>query len=144
MKNPILFFLMALGFVTLFTNCQTDEPLPSEGMLDEAFYLDHQFQVQVTNDLTVTFEEVTEDSRCPCNADCFSAGQIGVKIKMQTNGVALSKLFTLDGFDGPQAGVFETDFEGYHIKLVDVLPYPCNGEPNSNDAYSIEVLVTED
>ena len=92
MKNPILFFLMALGFVTLFTNCQTDEALPGEGMLDEAFYLDHQFQVQVTNDLIVTFEEVTEDSRCPCNTDCFSAGQIGVKIKMETNGVALSKL----------------------------------------------------
>ena len=142
MKNPILFLLMAASMSLLFTNCQKDTDIPDEGMLNVPFNIDFEFQTQVTDDLSVTFESVTEDSRCPCDAECIWAGEIGVKIKMQANGTTLSKLFTLDGYEGDSGGVLEMDFEGYNIELLDVLPYPCNGQPDSNNDYEIKVLVT--
>ena len=140
MKNPIRFFLFAFGVSMIFTNCQQDEDL---GNIGTPFTIDYQFKKQVADGLSITFEAITEDSRCPCEADCIWAGEIGVKIKMEANGTALTKLFTLDGYEGDSGGVFETDFESYTIKLLDVLPYPCNGEPDSDGDYSIEVVVTE-
>ena len=139
MKNLIRFFLFAFGVSILFSNCQSDDDL---GNIGTPIIIDFQFKKQVTGDLSIAFEEVAIDGRCPCEADCISIGEIGVKIKMEANGTALTKLFTVEGYDGPEEGVFETDFEGYNIKLKDVLPYPCNGEPNSDSDYSIEVLVT--
>lgn len=140
MKNLIRFFLFALGVSIIFTNCQSDDVMDKIGT---PFTIDYEFKTQVTDDLSIAFESVTEDSRCPCEAQCIWAGEIGVKIKMETNETTLTKLFTLEGFEGDSGGIFETDFEGYHVKLKDVLPYPCNGKPNSNSDYSIEVLVTE-
>ena len=140
MKNPIRFFLFAFGVSMIFNNCQSDDDINRIGT---PFTINFQFKKQVTDNLSITFEEVTTDSRCPCEADCITAGAIGVKIKMQTNETTLTKLFTLKGYDGPKEGVFETEFEGYIIELTDVLPYPCNGEPNENGDYSIEVLVSE-
>ncbi len=140
MKNLIRFFLFVLGVSMMFTNCQSDDEIDKTGT---PFSIDFEFRKQVTADLSIAFEEVTEDSRCPCDALCIVAGEIGVKIKLETNETALTKLFTLEGYEGDTGGVVETEFEGYHIKLVDVLPFPCNGEPNMNSDYSIEVLVTD-
>ena len=140
MKNPIRFFLFAFGVSILFTNFQQDN---GPGKVGTPFSIDFQFKKQVANGLSITFEEVTTDSRCPCEAECIWAGEISVKIKMTANGTAFTKLFTLEGYEGDSGGAYEVDFEGYTIKLMDVLPYPCNGEPNTNSDYSIEVLVTE-
>ncbi len=140
MKNLIRFFLFAFAVSIIFSNCQSDDDV---GKIGTPFTIEFEFKKQVTDDLSVSFVEVTTDSRCPCEADCITAGEIGVKIKLETNGTTLTKLFTVDGYDGPKEGVTETDFEGYHIELKDVLPFPCNGEPNTDGDYSIEVLVTE-
>ena len=140
MKNLTRFFLFVLSVSMVFTNCQSDEDIEKIGT---PFTIEYEFKTQVTDNLSIAFEEVTEDSRCPCDALCVDAGEIGVKIKMETNETTLTKLFTLEGFEGDSGGVFETDFEGYYIKLIDVLPFPCNGEPNTNSDYSIEILVTD-
>ena len=140
MKNTILLFLLATGSALFFTNCQQDDDSP---VLGEPFTIDYQFQKQVADGLSITFVAVTTDSRCPCEADCITAGQIGVKIKMEANGTALTKLFMLEGYDEIEGAVTETEFEGYNIKLTDVLPLPCGGEPDAPEDYSIEVLVSE-
>ena len=140
MKNLIRFFLFAFGVSIIFTNCQQDDEI---GKIGTPFTIDFEFKKQVTDDLSISFEEVTVDSRCPCEVDCITAGEIGVKLKIETNETALTKLFTLPNYDGPAEGVTQTDFMGYNIELKDVLPFPCNGEPDTDDDYSVEILVTD-
>lgn len=139
MKNPMKYLIIAAGIVLLMTNCKKEEDI----IIGQPFEIDFEFQQQVTDHLSITFESVTTDSRCPCEAACITAGEIGVTLKMSANGTTLTKLFTLDGYDGPTDGVFETDFENYRIQLIDVLPYPCNGQPETDSDYSVEITVTE-
>ncbi|MEO1257736.1 MAG: hypothetical protein AAFZ15_03035 [Bacteroidota bacterium] len=140
MKNLIRFFLFSFCVTVIFTNCQQDNELDKVGT---PITVDFEFKTQVTDDLSISFEEVTTDSRCPCNAACITAGLIGVKLKIETNGTTLTKLFTLPNYDGPEEGVYDTDFMGYNIELKDVLPFPCNGEPEIDSDYSVEIMVTE-
>lgn len=139
MKKQFLFLFPMLLMVLLFTNCKSDD----DAQPGEPFEIDYQFQKKVTDELTISFTEVTTDSRCPCEADCITAGQIGIKIKMETNETELTKLFTLDGFDELEGAVTETEFENYKIKLLDVLPFPCNGQPGTAEDYYLEIQVTE-
>ncbi|HHM21879.1 MAG TPA: hypothetical protein ENJ20_07625 [Bacteroidetes bacterium] len=138
MKKTILLFLLPVGLVFMFTRCTDDEPLPGLG---SPFTIDYGEKVQLTDGLSIRFEEVTTDSRCPCEAECITAGQIGVKLKITTNDTELLKLFTLAGYDDLEGAVTKTRFDGYLIELKDVLPYPCNGQPDKPEDYKVEVLV---
>ncbi len=68
--------------------------------------------------ITVKFESVEEDSRCPEGTNCVWAGNAKVKITL-AKGKKASKTFELNSTTQPNT----ITFEGYDIKFVDLAPH---------------------
>jgi hypothetical protein len=81
--------------------------------------------------LRVSFESVTEDSRCPMDALCIRAGRVVVRV---TAGRRQARRFALspgdDGFT-----------DGHRLTLVRVDPYPTAAEPIPASAYRATFVV---
>lgn len=80
-----------------------------------------QQKVVRTNGITVKFESVIEDSRCPADVNCIWAGIAKIKIRLSKNGRKITT--ELDTMGNNTA----VTFYGYSIKLVGLTP-----EPRSN------------
>jgi hypothetical protein len=87
--------------------------------------------------LTVKFESVVADSRCPTGTNCVWAGDAAVKIQISAPETA------------PETAVLHTNLgtarpavhDGWRIKLIDVTPVPkADGPPRPED-YRITLLI---
>lgn len=72
----------------------------------------------------VTFEKVTEDSRCPIGLKCFWAGDGAAKLKIEDRGGAVSN-DTLHTTLDPHS----VQFQQLSIRLKSLEPYPVHNEP---------------
>lgn len=81
--------------------------------------------VQVAGtDLTLTFADVTEDSRCPRGVDCAWAGQVIVVLDAAQGSQTSSPVtLTLRG-SGRQVAESSAQIGDYTVQIVDVEPYP--------------------
>jgi hypothetical protein len=70
----------------------------------------------------IKFLNVMEDSRCPEGANCIWAGN--AKIKLRVTDDRKTRVFELNTFKGDDS----YSFEGYHIRLVKVMPNPVVSE----------------
>jgi hypothetical protein len=73
------------------------------------------------SDLTIVFESVDEDSRCPTGLTCIREGDAAVRLRIEEPGSKPSTL-TLHT-SGP--GAREADVDRVTVRLVDVRPYPA-------------------
>ena len=90
---------------------------------------------QVAGGPTVTFAEVTEDSRCPIDAVCIQAGKATVHLGIQ-RGDSVSDL-RLSTRNGPIA-----DTVGAHeVRLVALLPPPRASTPTPTDSYRVTLRI---
>jgi hypothetical protein len=88
--------------------------------------------------INICFDSLISDSRCPINAICVWQGEATVQFSMTVNGQQQTfKLSTADML--PQFRNDTTVF-GYHVRLVDVKPYP--GDP-SQSPKTAEVSITQ-
>jgi hypothetical protein len=81
--------------------------------------------------LTVKFEGVSADSRCPIGVQCFWEGDAVVRISVSEpsrEGAAL-ELHTAGRF--PREGTYGR----YRVRLVSLVPQPREGEPVAADRY---------
>jgi hypothetical protein len=83
------------------------------------------------------------DSRCPSGVNCPTSGLAIVKLSMK-NGAGLVQVFSLSTLAGthPPIPPNDTSINGYHIKLVNVFPYPDILALPNPDSYKIEVQIT--
>jgi hypothetical protein len=88
-------------------------------------------------DLTISFESVVEDSRCPTGVTCIREGDAAVLLRLEKPGSPPSAptLHT----SGPSAG--EIVYDGVTIKLVDVKPYPAADRKPRPDEYRVTLLI---
>jgi hypothetical protein len=99
--------------------CSNDPTAP----LDRAFTLDVGQTVSVDDaELSIKFLRVTEDSRCPSNAQCVWAGNGQIEIEARDDGQP-NKL-VLNTMEGAKEGVVG----GYRIQLVSLAPTPLAGQ----------------
>ena len=71
---------------------------------------------------SLCFDSLVEDSRCPANAVCVWQGVAKAKFRFQVNNQDhIIRLATMDM--APYYSV-DTTAGGYHLKLVNILPYP--------------------
>lgn len=92
----------------------------------------------VVNNLTLRFNTVIEDSRCPADAICIQAGQARISVSMTVNGQR--ELLELTNVpDGGQP----VEFQGYRISLQDLQPYPLASQPTNPEAYQATILIEE-
>jgi len=91
-----------------------------------------------SENLTVTFESVEEDSRCPADAYCFWEGQaiIGLRVVAEPNDTHQVDV-TLHGGcpSGCSAYIPPLDTLGYRFELLGLDPYPMSTTPTPFEDY---------
>lgn len=70
--------------------------------------------------LTVTFERVSEDSRCPATALCITSGQVVLQLTVRQSSRAPADPLSLATVPGRDAA----EVAGYRFTLEGVTPYP--------------------
>ena len=126
MKTATLSVLSLFAFLSLFS-CKKDDTAPN------TFIIKFGETVAVDKNMSITFEKLEEDSRCPCNADCITAGRAVVRLKGSVPG---------SSYDCP----FEINstklYKGYETELLEVLPLPCDIDlPIPAEDYKVKVVV---
>jgi hypothetical protein len=115
---------------------------PAQGTpLDVPLSLQGGQSVLVETGLTITFQAVLEDSRCPTDVDCVWAGQAKVTFQMEAPGqaVAAITLTTMPDQTTPNPATYA----GYVIELLDLAPYPLQlGEHPPLEQYQATLLVS--
>ncbi len=90
--------------------------------------------------LSLTFLEVSEDSRCPSDVVCVWAGRSTISVNIRRDGSSLGD-FGLTLGEGAAAPVVER--EGYRIRLTALEPYPISTRPTSSDQYLAILTVSK-
>lgn len=88
--------------------------------------------------LSITFEEVVGDNRCPADAVCILGGSADVRIQVQGPG-SRSQRYVLS--TGEQRPIQHQDFK---VELLEVSPYPFSSQPFDPADYRINLRVTRE
>lgn len=87
-------------------------------------------------DLLIGLERVTDDSRCPVEAKCISAGDAAVVLSVR-QGRAAAAHVTLHTMAAPR----EVTHGAWRIQLVDLVPQPSLRQPPAQKDYVATVRV---
>lgn len=89
----------------------------------------NQFQLKISEvasiksgEVELTLLEVTEDTRCPSNLNCFEAGQIQITVKVLVNKQDLGTLNLI--YNASRKDLAIKQFDNYMIEFVKAEPYP--------------------
>jgi len=89
-------------------------------------------------DLVITFNEVTGDSRCPQNVTCIWAGEVKAKVTVDYEG----KEYPIELVEPGSADKAEYEFSGYTL-VYHIDPYPIAEEEISSDEYRLTMTITK-
>lgn len=87
--------------------------------------------------LTLTFVQVLEESRCPVGVQCIWEGnaRVGVKAEKPPSRSATLELNTSGRYDT------EATYQGYKVQLLHVVPYPRQGHTLQATEYCANLKV---
>jgi hypothetical protein len=87
--------------------------------------------------LTVSFQGVPSDSRCPTSVQCVWAGDAVVQVVLSKDGKAFGAELhtTLE----PKS----VDYLNYNVELVSLAPYPSSTNPIAQSQYRATFVVTK-
>jgi hypothetical protein len=85
--------------------------------------------------LTVRFNRITGDNRCPADAVCILGGSADVNITAVADG--LTRDYVLKTGD-----MRPVQHNGYTIALIQVAPYPFSARPIQTEEYRVTLRVT--
>jgi hypothetical protein len=95
-------------------------------------------EVATIEGLQITFEGVSEDSRCPAGTQCAWAGDAAAAFTLQKPpAAALRRTLHTNGRFERQA-----EIDGFVVRLEDVKPYPKDGAAIAPGDYRATVIVT--
>ena len=87
------------------------------------------------NSVSICYNELLEDNRCPINYVCLQEGVARARFTFKAKGHEAS--FELATFSMNSVYVQDTVLFGFKIHLVDLLPYP--GAANSNPVAKLQI-----
>ena len=87
-----------------------------------------------TNQLSICFDSVLTDSRCPENVVCIWAGEAIARFRIMNrqNDPRFLDLYT---------GTVDTIVNGYKLSFLDLLPYPNTEIPRDIEDYKAKLLI---
>jgi len=92
--------------------------------------------------LSVTFAEVDEDSRCPADVECIQAGWVTIRLAVkvgEADGEDVALTLQPGALDPATATASQ---DGYTITLAGVEPYPVSTEAISFNDYVVTLRVS--
>lgn len=128
-----------LSFLFIFTAALT-QPASSgkEAALGQEFELKFGQQVSIKREgLTVSFQAVAEDSRCPQGVECVWAGNGKVLLKLSKARKHSARMSLNTGVDPKQ-----DTYRGYDVKLVSLSPYPKKDVKIKKRDYVATLVIT--
>ncbi len=134
--------LLILG--TIWISCTpvvspTESRLTQTGKLGAMSRLSHSYTLIINEEqLEIRFDSVSEDSRCPENADCIWAGNARVHCTLTKSSVPKQHIM-LNTLAAPQSAVYQ----GYTILLRELTPLPKAGEITPQSAYKAGLIITK-
>ena len=93
-----------------------------------------------SGEVKVTFLEVTEDSRCPSDLNCFWAGQIQVFVNILENGHDLGTLRLVNNASRKDLSIKKIN--KYLIEFIKAEPYPKSNQEIEFSDYIITLAVS--
>lgn len=125
-------------FTFAFGNIYT--PAEINAKLDSPIYLQYGQKANILSDeIQVTFLNVTEDSRCPTDVNCIWQGRIEIRLSTQYKGKYIDE-FSLAPYSDEN---LRYPFYKYSIQLIDVKPYPVSSETIQVGSYTAIILVSK-
>jgi hypothetical protein len=144
---------ISLSMFWILAACQPGTSLPLVvATLDNEFTLGTGQSVSVKKtDLTITFNAVLSDERCPSEIECAASGPVTVSLSVQQDGDT-PVMVSLQTFTDQEGRAPNGSFEGiedrikigdYLIQVVGVLPYPQNLSGIKVSDYQATFMVTQ-
>jgi len=119
---------------------QSSESMSVEAELNSEFTLHINQSAEIkSEDITVTFLNVTSDSRCPSDVTCIWQGQAGIEVGVQKGEVESTLSLSIGGDSTPE----ESIFDAYLIQLVDISPYPISTKIIQPEEYTATIKITK-
>ena len=133
--------LVSLIAVALLAGCSSDDITNGDGALDQPFRIGYGQHVSIPQeDLTITFTQVDEDSRCPSDLVCIQAGKAKITITAMKEGFPADALsLTLGGTSDPNVATYLD----YSITLTELMPYPTSTHMPAPNEYVATLVVTK-
>lgn len=91
-----------------------------------------------TENLSVTFQDVLEDSRCPVDVVCIWAGNAKVTLEVKQTGKATQTL-VLNSTLEPR----EVAYEGFRIRYEGLMPQPRSDHPIRREDYRLSLSISK-
>lgn len=140
-QNLILVFV--LGLFGLFACSDKDNLLIFK--LDTPFVLGYHERATLEENpaVTIQFDKVVADSRCPVDAECVWAGRVEIELTFTNSGSSQTKILIL----GDPKGTSYTDtanFGDFTVKLLQVKPLPRAAVVTPHSAYTVELQVHQE
>jgi hypothetical protein len=147
LTNKAQIFLILIGFLAITlasleqeSFAQSSAPMIIEANLDSEFVLQINQSAEIkSEELKITFLNVTSDSRCPSDVTCIWQGQAGIELDVQKGEVESTISLSIGGDSSPE----ESIFNAYLIQLVDVSPYPVSTKNIQSDEYTATINITK-
>ncbi|MDD1654878.1 MAG: hypothetical protein LUO91_04125 [Methanomicrobiales archaeon] len=122
----------------LVTGCTTNPGKLAVG-IGETFTLGISQSARIAGeDLVITFEEVTGDSRCPQGVVCVWAGEARSRVSILHEGTRSSLVLIQPGLSGDSQESF-----GDYTLTHSLQPYPMEGVDIPPDRYRLTLTVTK-
>lgn len=138
-------FVPSLLLGTLLAACSGSPAQPDADRSEQRAVPGAEFQLRTGQTavlsalaLRVTFEAVTEDSRCPAGAECVWEGNARVQVIIEGRGAPL-RAVELNTTLEPR----QTAFSGLTLELVKLDPAPRLGSPTRQAQYIATLIVTQ-
>lgn len=113
-------------------------PSPSVTMVGDTAFLELPVGRSADNgEISVTFETVTEDSRCPTGVQCVWAGNASVRLTLESGDEA--EVVVLGSALEPR----QATFAGYTLTLRDLVPRPASEQPLDRAAYVARIAIVD-
>jgi hypothetical protein len=108
--------------------------------LNEEFVLSKGQSATISGeDLEIKFKDVTGDSRCPSNVECFWAGQVTCTVELKHSGSSSQMVLTDSGLNSEYS---KETYGEYHLSFK-VTPYPVSGQKITKDEYRLHLIVSK-
>jgi len=147
LTNNAQIFLIVFGFLAITlasleqeSFAQSSAPLTIEANLDSEFLLQFNQSAEIkSEDMKITFLNVTADSRCPSDVTCIWQGQAEIELDVQKGEVESTVSLSIGGDSSPEESIFNP----YLIQLVDLSPYPISTKNIQPEDYTATIKITK-
>jgi len=147
LTNNAQIFLILIGFLAITLGnleqesfAQSYAPMIIDANLDSEFVLQVNQSAEIkSEDMKITFLNVTSDSRCPSDVTCIWQGQAGIKLDVRKGEVESTVSLSIGGDSSPEESIFNS----YLIQLVDLSPYPISTKNIQPEEYTVTIKITK-